>query len=115
MEVHQSETFVKAKKRVDAIKQFYQHLTFYSIVNIGLIIIKLNFFDIPLFQHIENKDLEHWLEWNIILTPVLWGIGLFFHGLYVFVFKSKPLKDLKFERLRKWEEKQIQKYMEEDD
>ena len=40
-------------------------------------------------------------------TPFFWGIGLFFHGLYVFQHK--------FNFFRQWEERKIKEYMEKDE
>jgi hypothetical protein len=62
--------YEKAKKRVDEKLGFYSHLAVYILVNTILIII--NFTQSPG---------ELWFFW-----PLLgWGIGVFFHGMGVFV------------------------------
>lgn len=106
--------YTKAKKQVEAIKEFYNHLTSYLLVNTGLFLIRSNILDFFEKNGENTLKLLDWLHWNIIATPLIWGVGLLFHGLYVFKFKSIPLNDIKPKILKDWEEKQIQKYMEED-
>lgn len=103
-----------AQKRVRNLKKFYNHLKAYIIVNLILLVLKyraLDFFADKAVVHDQN--FLYWFEWNVLGTPILWGIGLLFHALYVFRLKSKPLSDLKPNFLKDWEERQIQKYMEE--
>jgi hypothetical protein len=82
------EKYEKAKKRVEEIKGFYSHLIVYVIVNIGLFL--LNLFTTP----------GNWWFYWVILG---WGIGLFFHGMGVFVFSKFPGKQ--------WEERKINEVM----
>ncbi len=85
------ESYQRAKKRVEAKIGFYIHLAFYIGVNILLIIINLS--TSP--QHI-------WFQW-----PLLgWGMGLFFHGMSIFVFSGKKFREIK--------EKMIEKEMKRD-
>ncbi len=72
MEDH--EVYQRAKKRVEAKIGFYIHLTVYVCVNILLIIINLT-----------TSRQYLWFQWPLIG----WGIGLFFHGLGVFVFSGR--------------------------
>ncbi|WP_378184033.1 2TM domain-containing protein [Aquimarina sp. SS2-1] len=90
--------YIRAKKRVQEEKGFYSHLTAYVIVNIFLLFINSNFID---------EGFNNWLEWNLYLTPLLWGIGLFFHWVKVFnpnIIFSKQ-----------WEERKIKEIMDNDD
>lgn len=114
MKNYPSEKFVKAKKRVDSIKGFYKHLKIYIIANVLLLFVKLYVYDFFVIEGVEDQGFLNWLGWNIVLTPILWGIGVFCHGLYVFKFKSISLKELKPRFFKEWEECQIRKYMEED-
>ncbi|NND16214.1 MAG: 2TM domain-containing protein [Eudoraea sp.] len=107
--MEQSQKFIEAKKRVDAIKGFYHHLTAYIIVNLALIFIR-----VPVILFFADKggdaatvEVVDWLDWNIVLTPVLWGIGLLIHGLVVFGKNSGYI--------RKWEERKIQEILREED
>ena len=73
-----NEKYEKAKKRVEEIKGFYSHLITYVVVNIILFLV--DFFTSPGIW---------WFYW-----PLLgWGIGLFFHGMGVFVFSKFPGKN----------------------
>ncbi|NND63976.1 MAG: 2TM domain-containing protein [Flavobacteriaceae bacterium] len=91
--------FERAKKRVDEIKGFYTHLLVYIVINIALILLQLGF-----FNGFSNYNYS---GWALFSTPFFWGIGLFFHGLYVFQHKFKFFK--------KWEERKIKEYMEKDE
>lgn len=96
---NENDKYKKAKKRVAEIKGFYTHLTIYILVNTfilstaaGLLSSNGVSFEIP--------------SWHHFISPVAWGIGLLFHGLYVFQFKSGFIK--------KWEERKIKEYMDKD-
>ena len=87
----EQETYERAKKRVEAKIGFYIHLAVYVGVNLLLLIINLT-----------SSPQSLWFMW-----PLLgWGIGLFFHGLSVFVFSGRRLEAVK--------EKMIQEEMEKD-
>ena len=94
----ESEKYERAKKRVDEIKGFYTHLTIYILVNTFLLISASG-----LFGGLDSLHFPHWAHFT---TPIFWGIGLAFHGLYVFQFKSGLFK--------KWEERKIKEYMDKD-
>jgi len=85
----EEQIYEEAKKRVEAKRGFYSHLTVYICVNIILILIwafasgGFPWFIFPLFG---------------------WGIGLVFHGLGVFVFDGKMNKaaiEKEVERIRR--------------
>lgn len=74
------EAYEKAKKRVEAKIGFYIHLAVYIGVNILLIVINL-----------ATSPQYFWFKW-----PLLgWGIGLFFHGMSIFVFSGRKLGAIK--------------------
>jgi len=81
--------YQKAKKRVNALKGFYIHLTVYVVVNLMLFSINM----------IVSPD-SLWFFWPLMG----WGIGLAFHALSVFVFGRGFSSD--------WEERKIREYME---
>ena len=101
------EKLERAKKRVKELKGFFGHLRGFIVVNVLLLLIRAG---VLRFITINGEPIDDnvlgWIDLNFILTPVLWGIGLAIHGLYVYRHK--------FTFLRKWEEDQIRKYMEED-
>ncbi len=98
----------KAKKRVEELKQFYTHLRVYIFVNILILLLRGQLLDY-LMGKTENYDpgFLHWIDLNALLTPMLWGIGLLIHGIYAYRHK--------FGFVKKWEERQIRKFIEEDD
>ena len=74
------EDYIKAKKRVEAKVGFYIHLAVYAGVNILLIVINL-----------ATSPQYLWFKW-----PLLgWGIGLFFHGMSIFVFSGRKFRGIK--------------------
>lgn len=100
MKEYKDSKYGRAKKKVEDIKGFYNHLAVYIVVNLAIIgvrVIVLNEdrigFEIP--------------EWTILSTPFFWGIGLFFHGLWVFSDKLSFIKS--------WEDRKIQEFMREDE
>ncbi|WP_299444032.1 2TM domain-containing protein [uncultured Aquimarina sp.] len=94
----EEEKYKLAKKRVDDERGFYTHLSFYVVINLVLLFINTNF---------ESQGFKNWSQWHLYITPILWGIGLLFHGLRVFK------KNFIFGK--NWEKKKIEKLMEEDD
>jgi hypothetical protein len=78
--VENQEAYQRAKKRVQAKIGFYIHLAVYVGVNILLIIINL-----------ATSPQYYWFRW-----PLLgWSIGLFFHGMSIFVFSGGKFKEIK--------------------
>ena len=116
MDTNQSEKFLKAQKRVNDMKKFYRHLRVYIIINLLLLVVKLNLFNWfkDDYAWMQNPQFTDWLNWNLLGTPVLWGIGLLVHGLYVFKFKSQSWQELKPEFIKKWEKRQLDKFLREE-
>lgn len=100
------EKYVKAKKRVDAIKGFYFNLIKFAIITLLILVFKGRVMEIFIEKGVEDENILQWIEWNILVIPIIWGLVLLVIGLRLFVFKSNILKN--------WEEKQIQKYIQED-
>tara|TARA_B110000503_G_scaffold132653_1_gene208819 strand:- start:813 stop:1130 length:318 start_codon:yes stop_codon:yes gene_type:complete len=94
----QEAKFIRAKKRVKAIKGFYVHFMVYILANIfisGIIIFGL-------MKSGYNFE-DTFSNFGVYSTWVFWGIGMFFHWLGVFgssVFFGEN-----------WEKKQLEKYM----
>lgn len=96
-----------AKKKVSQIKGFYNHLAVYIIVNIALFLLQGKMTFILLSKRVfGSPELLETINWDVFGTPVVWGIILIIHGTNVF--------GNGFFFGRKWEERQIQKYMEEE-
>ena len=80
MDMENQEAYEKAKKRVEARIGFYVHLAVYVAVNVLLVIINL------------SASPEYlWFKWPLMG----WGIGLFFHGMSIFVFSGRRLREAK--------------------
>ena len=105
----------RAQKRVNDIKIFYRHLRIYIFINVLLLFVKYRALDFFAEKGIQDPGFLDWFQWNLISTPVIWGIGLLLHALYVFKFQARPLKELKPKFLEDWEKRQIQKYMDENE
>jgi hypothetical protein len=100
MEDFKSDKYDRAHKRMKDIKSFYSHLVIYLVVNLVLMLAHLG-----IFTH-GFVSIEIWPK-SFFMTPFFWGIGLFFHGLYVFQHKFRFFKD--------WEERKIKEFMEKDE
>jgi amino acid transporter len=95
----------KARKRVEALKGFYKHLLVYIIVNIALFILRSNVLEF--FQsESPDKNFMEWIDWNFLIIPIFWGIGLLFHAAKIFQYKLPFIKN--------WEERQLKKFMKEE-
>jgi len=114
MEPKKLEKYIESKGKVDRIKGFYRHLIIYLFANILLFVFKGYAYDYFGSQGIEDRGFLDWFELNLVLTPLIWGLGLLTHGLIVYRFTSFPLKDIKPKILREWEARQIKKYIEKD-
>lgn len=94
-----------ARKKIEAIKGFYTHLLVYVLVNGALFIVRgqvLEFFQ----NQSSDKNFIDWIDWNILIVPIFWGIGLLFHAAKVFQYKLPFIKN--------WEERQLKKFMKEE-
>jgi len=100
MEIEKSLSYLRAEKKVETLKGFYGHLSAYIIVNIVLILISANVF---------GKGEADFSGWGIYATALFWGIGLVAHSIYVF-FETYVRNNF----LKRWEEKKIKQFLEED-
>ncbi len=91
----------RAKKRVEALKGFYIHLTIYILVNTFISTMKI----VRNLGEGESFS-EAFFDFGTFAVWFFWGIGVFFHGLKVFSYNPFFGKD--------WEHKQIQKFMDKD-
>lgn len=92
-----------AKKRVAEIKGFFRHLKIFLVVNGGLFILKKGWL-LPLLPDGFPQE-TYYFEW-VDLHIVIWGIILAVHGITLYRHKITFLK--------KWEDRQIKKYMDEE-
>jgi hypothetical protein len=106
MKDNESTRYERAKKRVDCIKGFYNHLVVYLIVNSAIILIRLEIIPI-IYINSKETDFQNWLDWNTYGIALFWGVGVLIHAIWAF--KNK------ITLFRNWEEKQIQKYLEKEE
>ena len=98
MEAMNDDKLKRAKKRVDALKGFYIHLTVYICVNAFILI--------NIYLETVRSNETFW-QWEHFFVLFAWGIGLFFHAFGVFRWNPFFGKD--------WERRQIEKYIREDE
>lgn len=96
----------RARARVKREKGFYSHLIVYLIINVILLVLRTDIIDWFVMDN-KSQNFQNWFDWNVLLTPILWGIGLLFHGLSVFG------KNTVFSKA--WEERKIKEYMDRHD
>ena len=95
----QEQNYIRAKKQVKEIKGFYIHLVVYIIINIfisGVIIYGLMNSGDAFNEALQN--------FGVYSTWFFWGIGMFFHWMGVFGFKSIGFGN-------DWEERKIKEMM----
>ncbi|ABN58402.1 MULTISPECIES: 2TM domain-containing protein [Methanoculleus] len=85
----EQERYARARRRVEEIRGFYEHLVLYTAVNLVLFGINMLF----------SPD-SLWFYW----VTFFWGIGVVLHGFGVFVEGRIFGRD--------WEEKKIREFME---
>ncbi|NHF59454.1 2TM domain-containing protein [Flavobacteriaceae bacterium TP-CH-4] len=99
--------YERAQKRVAELRGFYNHLTVYILVNAALLILREKFTIILISKEaLGNPEFLDWLNWNTYGTSIVWGIALCIHALRTF-------SGISFFG-RKWEERQIRRFMEEE-
>ncbi|MDT0607106.1 2TM domain-containing protein [Croceitalea rosinachiae] len=104
-EFNETTQLERAQARVNQIKGFHNHLTTYIFVNAALFLFAKRMTFILLSKEaLGNPGFLEWINWNVYGTPIIWGVALIIHALYVFV--PSPFK--------KWEEKKIKAYMDEE-
>lgn len=101
------ENYVRAKNRVETIKNFYAHIVFFIIAIVLLFLFGGKIMDFVISKGITDEEFLRWVKLNIILIPIIWAIVLVFSGIYILKLKSGFLKN--------WEERQIQKYLKENE
>lgn len=90
-----------AKRKVNSLKGFYEHLLSYLFVNVLLFLINLGTIIISK-GNIFNLS-SYWFYW----VSIFWGFGLFIHAIGTFWDINLDKKFLGSE----WEENKIQEYM----
>ena len=96
--------YERAKIKVASIRGFYYHAIVFVILSLMLYLLKHKFTFILINKSaLGNPEFLEWIDWNVFGTTIVWGIILAIHGIRV-------LGEFSL-RVRIWEERQIQKYM----
>ena len=93
-----------AKKRVEEIKGLFRHLMVFLVVNGLLVLMKIGWL-LPLLPEWFPKE-SYFFDW-VTMNIIIWAVILLIHALFVYRYKLTFLKN--------WEERQIKKYLDEDD
>lgn len=99
----EQQQYIRAKKRVKDIKGFYVHFLVYVLVNI--------FISCVIMYGIMSNGVSFsraFSNFGVWATWLFWGIGMFFHWLGVFGFRSIGLG-------KEWEERKIKELMDKED
>ncbi len=100
--------YENALKHVKELKEFYQHLFIYIIFVVVWLLFKEQIITFVIAKtETTDSGFMYWLNINVALIPVLWGIGVLIHGLYVYRLKFSIVKD--------WESRKIKEFMEEEE
>lgn len=101
MENKDTAAYRRAKKKMEILKGFYNHLWVYIAVNTVLILVNAEVF---------NSEPNDFSDLGNYFTAFIWGIGMLCHGLYTFY-------ALNFNTgfFKRWEEKKIKEYLEKDE
>lgn len=96
-----------AKAQVKRIKGFYNHLFIYIVFLVLWILFSGRFFGL-IRDSIGTTDVgfNRWADINFWLNPLIWGVIVLIHGLFVFGFKSTFFK--------KWEDRKLQEFIDEE-
>jgi len=104
MKTEKMTKYQRAQKRVAKIRGFYNHLAIYLVVNIILFLMRDKMTLILLNKRVfGSPEILESINWDVLGTPIIWGIVLIFHAAKVFGNFSLFGKQ--------WEEKKIQQFM----
>ena len=96
-----------ARRRVQAIKEFFNHVrTFISVFVILAILYLFKVEPFILIWEVFEGEVLRWIELNILVGRGIWVLVLVIHGIVAFKYR--------FNFLKNWEERQMQKYLNED-
>ncbi|NNC69651.1 MAG: 2TM domain-containing protein [Flavobacteriaceae bacterium] len=100
-------SYEKARAQVKRLKGFYNHLFIYVIFLIVWFLFAENILGL-LRDSVGHSDagFYRWAGVNLWLNPLIWGVIVLIHGVYVFGFKPSFFKN--------WEERKIEEYMNEE-
>jgi hypothetical protein len=107
--------YAEALKRVKELKRLYSHIAWYIPVNILILLGEQGALDKLSDIGFSDTDLLGWASWNIRLIPVIWLMVILIQAICMYAHQLKKAFRIKKPLLlRRWEEKQLQKFLEEE-
>ncbi len=102
IDYNQENEYLRAKKRVEEIKDFYKHLSVYLIINIFISTMKIR-------RNLLNGESfeEAFFDFGTFAVWIFWGIGILFQAIRLFGTDYFFGKD--------WENKKIRELMREEE
>lgn len=103
--IDKRKAYNNARKKVKKERAFYKHIAVYLIMNSITFIVILK---------LKDYIYDNYLIWNLISSPLLWGIVLLGHGLWIFRGGNSLKKSVnKLIPIEKWEQRKIKEFMNE--
>lgn len=102
---NKEEAYIKAKKRVDEIRNFFIHLLVYVVINTVISTLKI-------VNNINNGETfsEAFFDFSTFAVWMAWGIGLTFHGVAVLSESTLIFNKWKDKKLKQYIDEEIQEY-----
>jgi hypothetical protein len=97
MDRDKSLKYLQAKKKMEALKGVYGHISVYIIFNTFMILFNANVF---------NGRAIDFTGFGNYFTTIIWGIGVFFHILFVLVYFN-----FKSNFITRWEDRKIKEIL----
>ncbi|MDC7993817.1 2TM domain-containing protein [Altibacter sp. HG106] len=106
-EKNKETAYERARKKVDAIKGFHGHLKVFVVINLLLVILRMELGKLITGTVELDEAFSHWLDWNTYFSTGLWAIALLIHGLYVY-------RD-SFGFVKRWEDRKMKEFLDNDE
>ncbi len=102
---NKEENYIKAKKRVDNIRNFFIHLLVYIVANITISSVKV-------IHNINRGETfnQAFFDFSTFALWMAWGIGIAFHGFAVFTDSTKFFITWKNKKLKQYIENEVQEF-----
>jgi len=108
METEKYQKYEKAVKYARGFREFYKHLATYLIFVIVLLVLKSRIvYVVKTNANSPDPEFLHWIDVNITVIPIIWGVAVLIHGIYVY--------RRKFQFFNGWEDRKMKELMEEEE
>ena len=107
--------YAKAWNKVKELKQLYAHIAWFIPGSILIILAEPGILAQLREIGVTDIDFLNWVAWNIRLLPMIWIMVIIIKGICIYTsHHKKPFRVRKPRLLEKWEEKQLAKYLKEE-